>query len=570
MRIFKKILLFLKPYRKGHFIAIIASLLEGTSYLMMPYAFKIFIDQALIEKDMDLVYKSLSFYFIIVLLAILFGFLKVIITNLTVQKVTRDARIKLFKIIRNSSLKTLDEYNTGTLMSYFINDSVHMSNGLGTTLIGFLQNVMRIIVGIIVLGSINIKILLLLILFLPLYLLDILIFSKPIKKSTKKMQDQNSVISEALQENLSASAEILVLNKQNWEIKGMKRVFDKYINCSFKASIWSQISSNIGFLIYWFVHICVFLIGSRYVMNGEMTIGTLILYGTYMDNIYMPCKLLIQDNINIQKALASGERYFDLVSKLQNTEIDSENQTIKVNDFKDKIEFKDVSFKYKDDYVVNNVNFSINKGEIIAIIGPSGSGKSTILKLLLNFYKASSGTITFDDCDINQIDNQSLYSITSIAFQDVFLFDGSIKDNIAFSNDCASFKEVELKAKQAGAHEFIENTEKKYFSIVGERGSKLSGGQKQRISIARALLREAEVYLFDEPTSALDMENKSVLFNTIRRLKENHKTVVFVTHDLEILKTVDKVIHIRDGNIVEVLNKNQLQKYNKLEGNEIV
>lgn len=553
MKTIKKVLLFLKPYKKDHFIAILASLLEGTAYLIMPYAFKIFIDQALINKDKSLVYKSLSSYFLIVLLAILLGFIKVILTNRTVQKATKDARINLFKVIRNCPLKTLNQHKTGTLMSYFVTDSVQMANGLGITLIGFLQNIMRIIAGIIVLGSINIKILLLLLLFLPLYLLDVLVFSNAIKRSTIELQNQNAIISESLQENLSASAEILVLNKQNWEIRNMKAIFNKQIDLSVKTSILSQLSSNLGFLIYWFVHICVFLIGSKYVINGEMTIGTLILYGAYMDNIYMPCKLLIQDNINLQKSLASGERYFDLVRQLSHFESLAPYQSTIINTFRDKIEVKNVSFKYNDEYVLKDLSFTINKGEVIAIIGPSGSGKSTLLKLLLNFYKTSSGSITIDEIDVNSIDNQSLYSITSVAFQDVFLFDGSIKDNIAFSNDSASLDNIIQIAKQSGAHDFIEKTEHGYFTSVGERGSKLSGGQKQRLSIARSLIRDSEIYLFDEPTSALDKKNKSILMNTIQRLKKRDKTIIFVTHDLSNLMNVDKVIHLKSSSEVEII-----------------
>lgn len=547
---------FLKPYWLYHIFAITASILETLAYLLMPYAFKIFIDKAIIEKNVYLVYKSLAGYFIIVLLAVVFGFLKVIIFNIINEKITKDSRIFLFKKIRDCELKKLDDYKLGTLISYLLNDSKQMSSCLGSTLCSFIQNILRMIIGIIVLGTINIKILLLLILFLPLYLLDVLVFNKPIKKSSKKLQEQNAAITENLQENLSATTEILVLNKKQWELKSLNNIFNKYIKLSVKNSLWTNLSTDLGFLIYWFVHILVYFVGSKYVLEGSMTVGTLLLYAQYMDNIYMPCKLLIQDNINIQKSIASGERFFELVDDLH-SDINHNKSLRPIEKFNSLIELKNVSFQYKDQEVLKNINLKINKGEIVAVTGTSGSGKSTLLNLLLNLYNPTKGEILIDSINIDEIDKTYLYNIISVVFQDVFLFDGSIYDNIKFSKLDAEHTEVIKASKNAGADKFITNLKENYETAVGERGSKLSGGQRQRLSIARALLKNSDILIFDEPTSALDMESKNLIFNTINELKKDNKTIILVTHDLKNIKYVDKVVQLEHGEIKGVITKKQ-------------
>lgn len=547
MKTFVRMMQFIRPYKLRHFISILASMLEGISYLLMPYAFKVFIDEALVKKDPKLVFQSLSVYFVVVMLAVLFGILKVIVTNLTVQKIIKDTRMNLFRSIRLSELKNLENYKTGSLMSYFITDCAQLSNGLGSAVTGFFQNILRIVTGIIVLGSINYKILILMLVFLPFYLLDILLFSKPIKKSTTKMHNQQSIISESIQESLSGSAEILVLNKQKWEFKLLEKKLNHYIKHSFITSLWSTLSNNLGFLIYWLVHIGVFYIGSRYVINGEMTIGTLIMYGTFMDNIYMPCKLLIQDNINIQKSIASGERYFQLLDSLH-SESAADDTSTNLSKFNKSIIFNNVQFSYANDKIFTDFNLEIKKGETVAIIGESGSGKTTLLKLLLNFYQAQKGEINIDGININNLNKESIYNSMSVVFQDVFLFDGSIEDNLLLSNSNVDHSRVEEAAKLAGAHDFIMQLEDGYQTKVGERGSKLSGGQKQRIAIARALLRDSEIYLFDEPTSALDYDNKSILMDTISLLKSFGKTVIIVTHDLTHLNKMDHIVEMSKNN----------------------
>lgn len=552
MNIFSRMTKFIKPYWHYQIIATLFAIIANGSFLFMPYIFKIFIDEVLAKKRADIFTKVLLAYFGVVLAFVVFDFMKHFIFSIMNEKVKRDSRIYLYKHLRNTEMKKFDNYKIGTLMSYLLNDTNQMSGTLASTLTTLLENLLRIIVGVIVLASIDAKILLIVIMFLPLYLLDILVFNKPIKHYTKKLLEQNEIVTHTLQENLSGTHEILVLNRKEWEIKRLIRIFNQYIKIAVKNLLWSKGSSDVGFLIYWFVIVLVYFIGGRKVLDGTMTIGMLLFYAHYIYNIFMPSKLIVDNVINIQKSIASGERYFSLIDNTSPEAVTSGTQKLSVHEFRNEIEFRDVCFKYKEEMVLKNINFEIKKGETVGIVGSSGAGKSTLINLLLNLYKPDSGEILIDSVNINRIKTEDLFNLISVVFQDVFLFDGTISDNIQLGKLEANQEEIEKAAKKANADSFINSLTEKYISNVGERGAKLSGGQKQRISIARALLRDTNVVIFDEATSSLDSENKSIINDTISQLKSENKTVIFVTHDLNSIKALDKIIVLDNGEIKEV------------------
>lgn len=560
MHSFKKMVKFVIPYYRYSLLGLTLGILEIGFHLSIPYIFKMFIDEALTNKNHDLLMKSVLAYLLVTFSIVLLGFLKEMVYRITNEKIVRDNRVSLYRHLRNLKLKKLSGYKLGKLMSYFINDIPKMSDNLASGLMDVIINLVRLSVGIITLALLDVKMLLFVLILLPFYLFNAKLFNKSIRNSTKEVQEQKSTISDSLQEHISGSTEIMVFNRQEWDIAKLRKVFSKYIKLAVKNSMWMRASNDTGFMIYWAATILIYYIGGLKVLDGTMTIGTLLFYARYIDNVYMPAKLLIILNNNIQSNIAAGERYFDFFQRTSEGKNEKLKRTNKIDDFKNKLELENVSFSYDDDLVLKNISFDIKKGETVAVVGPSGSGKSTLIKLLLNLYTPTSGEISIDDKNIESINSENLYNIMSVVFQEPFLFSDTVYDNIRFSKPEASLEEVIGASKLSGAEEFINNLNNKYSTHIGERGSTLSGGQKQRLAIARGILKESEILIFDEVTSSLDTANKNIIYDSIEKMKEKNKTIILITHRLKDIECMDKIIVLNDGEIVGAGTHDELIK----------
>jgi ABC-type multidrug transport system fused ATPase/permease subunit len=561
METLKKIMGFTRPYSKLQALAFLCAIAETGSYLILPFIFRMLIDGALTNKDSNLFVRVIVYYFLVIVSIVAFGFLKELLYKIIDEKVTRDMRVNLYIHLKNCEASELRDYKVGNILSYFTNDIPQMINGLSYNVIQAIQYVTRICFGMTVLGSINIRLLIFITLLLPFYLFAAKTFGKPIKISAQKLQEQNAKVSETLLENISAAIEITVFNRKKWDFDMVSEVFTNYIGLSVRNIFWIKLSGDIGFIIYWLATIIVYSVGGSYVLKGVMTIGTLLLYAHYLDNIYMPSNLLLGIYNNFQKVIALGERYFELVDKVSVKQKNHSKGESVLQGFRRTIKFRDVWFKYGDEPVIKGLNLEIRKGEAVAIVGPSGAGKSTIAKLILGLLKPSSGEISIDSMDVNNIESESLYNTIGVVFQDPFLFSDSIYNNLKFGKLDASMKEVQEAARLACASDFIESMKDGYSTLLGERGSKLSGGQRQRISIARAVLKNSEAIIFDEVTSALDSENEYEIFKTINMLKEQGKTIIIITHSLKSIENMDKIIVLNRGEVEaigkhsELLNK---------------
>jgi ATP-binding cassette, subfamily B, bacterial MsbA len=556
--VFKRILGFTRQYWTSQFVTFLCAAGEIGAYLMLPFIYKMLIDDALTTGNSDNFVRVIVYYFLIIVCIVTFGFFKELLYKTIDEKVIKDIRLNLYMHLKESKISDLLEHKTGNIMSYFINDIPQMANGLTYNVIQAIQYVIRIVFGIAILASIDFKLLLIIIALLPFYLFSAKLFSKPIKHSAQKQQHQNGIISETLQENISAATEILVFNRKGWDFDRITKVFAEYVNLSVRNMLLMKLSGDIGFIIYWLATILVYFVGGTYVLKGMITIGTLLLYAHYLDNIYMPSNLILNIYNNIQKMIASGERYFELIGKVSSEQKSSSNSGHIIQEFKGTIELRKVCFSYADKEVIKNLSMEIKKGEAVAIVGPSGAGKSTIIKLILGLLEPSTGEILIDKVSLADANSESLYSTLGVVSQDPFLFGDSIYNNLIFGKLDASFEEVQRAAKLACADDFIEAMKEGYHTILGERGSKLSGGQRQRISIARTILKNPEIIIFDEVTSALDSESEKDIFKTIDLLRKDGKTIILITHSLKNIQNMDKIVVVSDGEVEAVGSHNEL------------
>ncbi|NWF90660.1 MAG: ATP-binding cassette domain-containing protein, partial [Ignavibacteriaceae bacterium] len=275
-----------------------------------------------------------------------------------------------------------------------------------------------------------------------------------------------------------------------------------------------------------------------------------------------PIKELSSVNNRIQESSAAGDRIFEILDTLPN--ISDHKTSVSIDTFQHAIEFRDVNFKYEDseELVLNNISFRVNKGEIIALVGPSGGGKSTLVDLIPRFYDPDSGEILIDNKNIRNVKIQSLRKLMGIVTQETFLFNESVKNNIAYGLDDYPLEKIIEAAKAANAHNFITEMPEGYDTIIGERGVKLSGGQRQRLSIARAILKNPDIMIFDEATSSLDNESEILVQEAIERMMVNRTTFV-IAHRLSTIRNASRILVLDRGKIVQLGKHEDLIKDEK-------
>ena len=305
-----------------------------------------------------------------------------------------------------------------------------------------------------------------------------------------------------------------------------------------------------------------YIIGGYMLIGDNLTVGKLFAFITYSAYVTQPIFAIMNIGYSFARILPSAKRYFSFMD-MEGEDNSGGNKLTRVNsnEILGSIEFKNVEFSYEDkDIVLNNINFKINAGETVAIIGSNGSGKTTLINLLLRFLKPNSGTILLDGKDINSLKLRDYRRLISVVSQDIYLFNTTIKENIIL-NSKKTEDEMYSAVNKSGAHKFIEEISEQYENIVGERGSKLSGGQRQKVAMARAFIRDSKILILDEATANYDIEAEYYLNNVIR---ENYKdkTIIMITHKPDILAKVDKIIVVNDGQLEDVGNHLELYKRN--------
>jgi len=508
---------------------------------------------SLIEtNDRDLAIKSIR-------LAVLLGVMYIISTmadgfrgylaHKAAWHFVSDMRIKLYNHYQNMSLDFYHDKQVGQLMSRVISDTATLENLLAHAVPDLIINIILFISVAIILFMLNIQLAFMSLIVLPFLAISSRWFAKKVRPKFREGQEYMGEMSAELQDNLSGIREIKLFNQQKKEEKDIEKTSLLHVKAILAAlklgAIYHpgiQLLSNMG---------TVFVIGfgGYLAANGQTSISTIIAFIMYLGIFYQPISVLARINEDIQNALAGADRIFEMLD-IEPTVKDSEN-AIKLTEPQGDIEFDSVSFQYVEKAeVLKNLSFTAKKGQIIALVGQTGVGKTTIVSLLGRFYDPVEGKILFDGHDLRNITQKSLRESMSIVLQDVFLFNGTIEENIRYGQPDATIGQITEAAKLANAHEFIQNLENGYNTFIGERGIKLSGGQKQRVSIARAILRNRPVLILDEATSSVDVETEKQIQQAMDKVMENRTTII-IAHRLSTVKKADNIIVLHEGEIAE-------------------
>jgi subfamily B ATP-binding cassette protein MsbA len=485
-----------------------------------------------------------------VFLANLFTYLSGVVLAKVRAVVIKRMRVDIFSQVSKLHIGYFSSERKGDLMSKMTNDVQEVENTIVQSLRVVFREPATIILYFGVLFLMSVKLTLFTILIIPISGAIIGELTRRLKKSAVQSQESLGRIVNILDETLGGMRVIKAFNAERF----MKAKFDQEtdfysdvnVNMARKNELASPISQFLGVTVV----AGILVYGGGLVLSGNSDLGAsdFITYIIIFTQVLNPAKEISRSVSNIQRGIASAERIFQVIDTPTN--ISSPVKPKPLKGLYESIEFKNISFAYEESIVLNQINFTLNRGKTIALVGPSGGGKSTLADLVPRFYDPTEGQILLDGVDLRQFELTDLRGLMGIVTQESILFNDSVFNNIAFGVAGATEAEAIEAAKIANAHEFIEKLENGYHTSIGERGSKLSGGQKQRISIARAVLKNPPILILDEATSALDSESELLVQEALTKLMKNRTTLV-IAHRLSTIQHADEILVIERGQIVQ-------------------
>ena len=566
MNTIKKFIHYYGPYKTVFFIDLICAAVISLVDLAYPQILRT-MTKTLFTQDKDIILHALpviaASLFVMYIVQSLCKYYVTYQGHMMGAKMERDMRRELFDHYQELSFSYYSRNNSGQMMSKLVSDLFDISEFAHHGPENLFISLVKIVGAFIFLFFINKK------LALPLILLVIVMFVFSFRQNAKMqetfMENRRKIgdVNASLQDTLSGIRVV-----QSFANEDIERAKFKKSNEAFLVSkrdnyhcMGSFMSSNLFF--QGMMYLVTLVYGGYLIAQGEMQTADLAMYALYIGIFISPIQILVELVEMMQKGLSGFRRFLDVMET--ESEIRDADNAAELTDVKGHVRYDHVSFHYSDDEtpVLSDISIDIPAGKSIALVGPSGSGKTTICSLLPRFYDVTDGSITVDGKDIRGLTLKSLRSQIGMVQQDVYLFDGTIKDNIAYGKPGASDEEIIKAAKCASIHDFIMELPDKYDTYVGERGTRLSGGQKQRISIARVFLKNPPILILDEATSALDNESERWIQKSLEELSKN-RTTITIAHRLSTIRDADEIIVITEegiaerGTHAELLEKNGL------------
>ena len=532
--------------------------LEGFSQSTDPVSVRFFNIKYIydgIDITLNNVDETLRFFFRLFLGLLCIFFLKGVfvygsdfLMERVANKLSFLVRNDLYEKVISAPLGTLSEHQSGDIMTR-VTDDVRMLQQSVTATASIMRAFIKVVFFLTMMLIQNILITIISLLVLPLVAYLISRIGKQVRQASSEIQQSSSNIYSQLNETLSGINIIKSFTSENTE----KKRFQSFTSSQYSSAIRrARFASLLPPVIEWLAAVGIVTVlgfGCWNVIIGKLTVGWFAGYMFLVAMMYKPIKTIGSVNNVLQISLASAERILPLLE----LESEAENETggqKEISDVQGTVQFQDISFAYRDNLVINNVSFTANQGEIIALVGPSGSGKTTLLNLLQRFYLLDTGRILIDDVPIDEVTLNSLRKNIALVPQDTFLFDGTVLENIQYGFPKSNRQQVIDAAKQANAHDFVTKLPNGYETEIGEAGGTLSGGEQQRIAIARAILKNAPILVLDEATSALDTQTEGIIQESLSNLMHG-RTCFIIAHRLSTVMQADNILVLNAGKIVE-------------------
>lgn len=549
----KKLVGYYKPYRGLFFSDLFFAILGAAVTLVIPLIVRYITSTVVyepVEQATALIVKLGIFMVLLVILEAFCNFYIAYYGHIMGAKIERNMRNEIFSHYQKLSFAFYDNQKVGHLLSRITSDLFDISELLHHGPEDLVISIIKFAGAFIILLHINVRLAVAAFFFVPFLILYAFIYNKKMKSAFKENRARIADINTQIEDSLSGIRVVKSFANEKEEMRKFQRGNDRFVD-SKKTSYQYMGAYNSGMGAFTtMITITVLLAGAYYMTRGTMPVEDLVTVLLYINNFTDPVKKLITFTEQFQNGYSGYSRFLEIMAIAPDIEdVPDAKELDKVDG---KIEFSDVSFHYNEnrEEVLKHVNLTVEAGEYVALVGSSGAGKTTLCSLIPRFYDVSDGSVRLDGTDVRKIKLESLRSHIGIVQQDVYLFAGTVMDNIRYGKPDATDEEVIRAAKAANAHEFIMELEQGYDTDIGQRGVKLSGGQKQRLSIARVFLKNPPILIFDEATSALDNESEKIVQKSLEELSKNRTTFV-IAHRLSTIRKAQRILVLTDDGIAE-------------------
>lgn len=550
---------FLKKYKWLMVLGLVMTTVISVLAIVNPHISGLIVDDVIKGGNYDeLPYLAAILIGVTAVRSVLRFFYQVVFETCS-QGVLYEMRDTVYRKFMQEDFAFYNRERTGDLMSRQTGDMDAVRHFVAYVIYAVYENVLLLIFAIIMIFTVSYKMALCMLVVLPLTALTTYFQSKQVRPAFKRNRNCFSSLNAFVQENVSGNRVVKAFSKEDYEIAKFNAENDDFRDSQLEAAkIWMRFIPIFEVLSY-ALTIILILYGGYMVIQGEITLGDLVKVNGYLWMLTAPLRMAGWWINDIQRFTTSIEKIYDTYTK--EPSIKTPEKGIREARFKGAVEFKNVSYRADDTDIVEDINFKVEPGQTIGIIGSTGAGKSTIMNLLCRFYDATEGEVLVDGVNVKALDLYNLRDNIGMAMQDVFLFSDTIEGNIAYAHPDCSFEEVKQAAIMADANHFIQSLPEGYNTIVGERGVGLSGGQKQRISLARALLKNPSILILDDTTSAVDMETESYIQTQLSNIK-NRCTIFVIAYRISSICNADQILVMDNGRIIEHGTHDELMKQN--------
>jgi ATP-binding cassette subfamily B protein len=567
LSLFGRVLSLAKPYRLVFATAGILALLLAPLSVARPKLIQKMVDDYIFFNDIPGLTRIALWILGLLLIESVLRYVFIFSTSWLGQSVIRDLRVRVFTHLTSLRLKYFDRTAIGTATTRTINDIETINTVFSEGIMTIIADLISIVVVLAIMFDTSWKLTLICLTTMPFLMLATYIFKEKVKFSFQTVRTQIQRMNAFLQERISGMKVVQVFNAERSEMERFRTINKEYTQANLDAILYYAVffpivdiiaAASLGLMVWW---------GAQDVIQaGGVTLGALVAFPIYLNMLFRPIRMLADKFNTLQMGLVAAERVFDVIDTQEQIEDQGELKKAKLEG---KIEFDHVWFAYNDeDWILKDLSFTIEPGQTMAIIGSTGSGKTTITNILNRFYEIQKGAIHIDGNELPLYDLESLRQRIAIVLQDVFLFGGTVMENITLRNENISREQVIAAAKMIGAHPFIEKLPGGYDYQVMERGATLAMGQRQLISFVRALVFDPDILILDEATSSVDPETESVIQYAIETLIKK-RTSIIIAHRLSTIRHADNILVLEKGKKVEFgphdeLLKNEEGRYREL------
>lgn len=558
----RRFLPYFKPYRRTLYADLFCAALTTVCEIVLPLIIRKITNTAL--EDVALLTARMVaglalVYFVLRIIDALANYYMADVGHVMGAKIETDMRRDAYAHLQKLSNTYFNNTKVGQIMGRITNDLFEVTEFAHHCPEEFFIAAVKIVISFIILARINLILTLLVFVFVPVMTVVCRIINKKMRTTFSEQRNQIGELNAKIEDSLLGQKVVKAFTNEDLESQKFEEGNQEFLKIKKRSYMLMGIFSTSTRVFDGLMYLTIIIGGGFFLMDGKIFPGDMVAYVMYVSTLIATIRRIIEFAEQFQRGITGIERFLQIMDA--DIEIFDDEDAEDVIDPRGEIVFDNVSFEYPDDHnkVFANLNLQIHAGEKLAIVGPSGGGKTTLCNLIPRFYDVSCGEITLDGKNIRKLTLKSLRQSIGVVQQEVYLFSGTVYENIAYGKPGATYEEVMEAAKRAGADEFIQNLKDKYDTYVGERGVKLSGGQKQRISIARVFLKNPPILILDEATSALDNESEYAVAKSLNELAKG-RTTLTIAHRLSSIRNSDRILVLTDEGIMEEGNHDELME----------